>query len=490
MTDEVFGLKQIFGLKIKEIRQDKGITYQQLREETGLSVSYLSEIENGKKYPKSDKIMLLSKALKVQYDDLVSLKVPKKLQPISDLVQSDFFRAFPLKEFGLDPQKLVEIVSQDPTKVNAFINTILQISRNYELKNEKFFNAALRSYREIQNNYFEDLEERASDLNLEFTELAEIPFNQKTLSTILLQLGVRTEFQQFSKEADLQDIRSIYQPHLRKLLINEGLHPGQINFIISREIAFQWLRLKKRSFSTPSMGEQDFESILNNYQASYFAAALMMPEKMLVEDFKKFANQEQWNPESLIELLRKYNVTPEMLFQRLSNVLPKHFDLKSLFFLRFVGKGGNFTLTKELHLTNTQNQHGNELNEFYCRRWASLKGITEVMKRGGKGVMAKAQIEKYLATGQEYLCLTFAFPNVSNPNEAISVTVGFLVNKKSRELLKFLSDPDIEFCEVNTTCERCGLTDCKERASKPTIYDKITKDKLRQTGISELISQH
>ena len=490
MTDEVFGLKQIFGLKIKEIRQEKGITYQQLREETGLSVSYLSEIENGKKYPKSDKIMLLSKALKVQYDDLVSLKVPKKLQPISDLVQSDFFRAFPLKEFGLDPQKLVEIVSQDPTKVNAFINTILQISRNYELKNEKFFNAALRSYREIQNNYFEELEESASELNLEFIELTEIPFSQKTLSTILLQLGVRTEFQQFSKEAGLQDIRSVYQPNLRKLLINKGLHPGQINFILSREIAFQWLRLKKRSFSTPAVGAQDFESILNNYRASYFAAALMMPEKMLVEDFRRFAHQDKWNPKSLVDLLRKYNVTPEMLFQRLANVLPKHFDLKGLFFLRFVGEKGHFNLTKELHLTNPQNQHGNELNESYCRRWLSLQGIDEVLKQEGKGVLAKAQVEKYLATNNEYLCLSLAFPNVSNPSEAISVTVGFLVNKKSKEHLQFLSDPDIQFKEVNTTCERCELVDCQERASSASLYEKLTKEKLKHTGVAELIAQH
>ena len=104
MVNEVFELRHIFGLKIKEIRQEKGITYQELKEKTGLSISYLSEIENGKKYPKGDNIMLLSTALEVSYDELVSLKVPTKLKPIVDLIQSDFFKAFPLQEFGLDPQ--------------------------------------------------------------------------------------------------------------------------------------------------------------------------------------------------------------------------------------------------------------------------------------------------------------------------------------------------------------------------------------------------
>ena len=113
MPKEIFELKLIFGLKLKEIRNDKGVSYQELREKTGLSLSYLSEIENGKKYPKGDKIMAIAKALDVSYDELVSLKVPKKLEPVVHLIQSDFFKAFPLEQFGLNPQKLVEIISYD-----------------------------------------------------------------------------------------------------------------------------------------------------------------------------------------------------------------------------------------------------------------------------------------------------------------------------------------------------------------------------------------
>ncbi len=95
MPKEIFEFKLIFGLKLKEIRNEKGISYQELREKTGLSLSYLSEIENGKKYPKGDKIMILAKALGVSYDELVSLKVPRKLEPIVNLIQSDFFKSLP-----------------------------------------------------------------------------------------------------------------------------------------------------------------------------------------------------------------------------------------------------------------------------------------------------------------------------------------------------------------------------------------------------------
>ncbi len=67
-------IKLIFGLKLKQLRQDKNLSLSELAVKSGLSVSYLNEIESGKKYPKADKIAVLSEALNVNYDKLVSLK--------------------------------------------------------------------------------------------------------------------------------------------------------------------------------------------------------------------------------------------------------------------------------------------------------------------------------------------------------------------------------------------------------------------------------
>ena len=72
-------IKLIFGLKLKQIRNDQGLSLYGLSKKTGLSKSYLNEIENGKKYPKPDKIAALSEHLDVPYDDLVSLKLNKNL---------------------------------------------------------------------------------------------------------------------------------------------------------------------------------------------------------------------------------------------------------------------------------------------------------------------------------------------------------------------------------------------------------------------------
>lgn len=147
-------IKMVFGFKVKYLRQKAEFSYQQLADLTGLSTSYLHDIEKGRKYPKVDKINNLASALKVDYDFMVSKKASKKLQPVIDFLTSDFLKDFPLEWFGINPQELFELFSKTPDKVNAFINTILKITRNYQMESERIYLAALRSYQDMYDNYF------------------------------------------------------------------------------------------------------------------------------------------------------------------------------------------------------------------------------------------------------------------------------------------------------------------------------------------------
>ena len=46
--------KIILGLKVRQLRQEKGWNFEELSRQTGISVSYLNEIEKGKKYPQPE----------------------------------------------------------------------------------------------------------------------------------------------------------------------------------------------------------------------------------------------------------------------------------------------------------------------------------------------------------------------------------------------------------------------------------------------------
>jgi hypothetical protein len=58
--------------------------------------------------------------------------------------------------------------------------------------------------------------------------------------------------------------------------------------------------------------------------------------------------------------------------------LPKDFQLKTYFSFDYLTKRSDtYQIKKELHITNQQEPHANEMNE-YCRRWISVKTIEAI----------------------------------------------------------------------------------------------------------------
>ena len=100
-------IKLIFGLKLRQYRLDRQYSLSQLSKKSSVSISYLNEMEKGKKYPKTDKIISISEALEVDYDQLISLQLGKKLAPVSELIRSNMLNELPLEFFGIEPADIL-----------------------------------------------------------------------------------------------------------------------------------------------------------------------------------------------------------------------------------------------------------------------------------------------------------------------------------------------------------------------------------------------
>src|SRR5690606_5249438 len=124
------------GLKLKTLRQARGLSLKELSERSGLSVSYLSEIENGRKYPKPHKLLDLARVLDVPFDELVSLQVSEELGALKAAFSSDFLRGFPFGLFGVEPEALFGLFSDEPQKAGALLRTFLEVGRSYDLQVE------------------------------------------------------------------------------------------------------------------------------------------------------------------------------------------------------------------------------------------------------------------------------------------------------------------------------------------------------------------
>ena len=491
--DHEFGIKHIFGMKLRELRKGKGFSFQQLSKKTGLSISYLNEIEKGKKYPKTDKILALAAAFEVSYDELVSLRVNKKLQPLVDLMASNFFKDFPLEMFGLDTLKIFEMFAEVPDKINAFIRTVMQISRNYEMQQEHFYYSALRSYQELHDNYFPDLEKAVTRFRKQYKYSTIAHPSTIELERLLFdKFEIAVNRDKISNNDALRHVRSIFNSNRNELILNKGLTKAQENFLIGRELGIQFLKLENRSKATPPIEEANFDLLRDNFFASYFSVALLMDESEVVKDVKTFARSKTWEHANFLAFVDKYEASPEMVMQRLTNVLPKHFGMKNIFFLRFTGQKENyFELTKELHLARMHNPHANALNEHYCRRWVSLNVVDEIRERFTKDqsvkLFADAQISNYLETPNQYLILAISKLNESNLEEGISVSIGFLIDQKAEKTIHFLEDPKLKKKLVHTTCERCSIKDCEERVVAPVVIEKEEKLAKKIKAIDELM---
>lgn len=491
MIEEEY-IRLIFGLKLKQIRTEKNLSLFGLAKITGLSKSYLNEIEKGKKYPKRDKILLLAEALESNYDHLVSLKLDKNLAPIGEILQSNILKEIPLELFGIKESDLIDIIAEAPLKVNAFISTLFEIAKHYNLTRESFFLAALRSYQEANNNYFEEIELQVE----QFAKAYSIDLNKKItvseLEEILIEeYGYSINNEELSQHQELTNLRSVFVPSSKTLLVSADTDDSQRMFIYAKEIAYHFLNISDRLYTFSWIKFERFDQVLNNFLASYFAGALLIPRKKLVKDLKVFFEKKTFDGNEFQSLIAKYTDSPETFYQRLTNILPKDFNLKNLFFLRFSynPQRDDIRLTKELHITNLLEPHANESNEHYCRRWISLKTIKEI-PNSNETHLFETQISSYPHTENEYFVMSSATRDPFRKGYYRSIGLGLMISSNSSSKINFLKDENVNRKEVGVTCETCTISDCKERVAPARRLERKLRFEKTDTVVQNLFEKY
>ena len=481
--------KLILGLKVKQLRTKKGYSFSKLAKITGLSGSYLNEIEKGKKYPKTDKLRILSEGLEVSYEELTSTQLTGNMAPLAALLKSNFLSELPLDLFGIELSKVVEIISNSPLKVGAFISALVELSRSYQMRETNFYFLALRAYQEMNLNYFPDLEAAALDFIAEFNLPIGSPITSTLLSQILKEkFNFKIDYTTLQDRNELKDVRSIANIKKRIIYLNPRLNEMQKTYQLGKEIGYLYLQLGKRQYSSTMFKSSTFEEVLNNFKASYFSVCILINKESLLADLSEWFKQKRLNPAFLLHLSKKYSASSTVLFQRF-NVLPQYFGIQKIFYLQTTHhlEKNAFELVKELHLSKKHVPHSNLIREHYCRRWLALSSLEKLYKNKEVPELFQLQRSKYIGTEDEYLVLTNARTSYLNPNTNISVSIGMQLDDEARKTIQFLDDPNIIHKNVNITCERCHIQDCKERANPPIIIEKLNTRHKLEKSIKDLL---
>lgn len=486
----------IFGLKLKELRERAGLSAKQLAERAGVSVSYLTEIEKGRKYPKTEKIFKLAEALGTTFDDLVSLKLGRRLNPLTALLDSPMFRDLPLKLFGVSQADVFELMTRAPVEAATLVQTLMELARGYDMSVEHFFHALLRSYQQGHENYFADLETAAQQCVAEF----DIPPGgggfPRLCEVLEASHGVRVVPDGLRGQAALGEVRAVLTADPELLLLNPGLEASQKASQVARELAFRRLRVKERSRVSTGAHADSFDQVLNDFRASYFAGAVVLPEQAMQASLREFFAAPRWDARAFAALIDRHQVTPEVFFYRMSQLIPRHLGIKQIHFLRFTApRPESYQLTKQLNLSGVLIPTGIGLHEHFCRRWLSIHVLRDLHRQqasgGGDAPVIGAQISNFMDSEAQFFCIAAGVPQTLNAQASISLTLGFRVTPDLRRRIAFLDDPAIARDNLNETCERCPLTpeQCSQRAAAPELHAAKAREGARQRAIESLIAR-
>jgi len=472
----------LFGLKLRQLRLERDLSFQQLARLTGMSVSYLNEIEKGKKSPKPEKLRELARALQVEIGELTDPTLEPAMMPVVDLLRSNFLNELPLDRFGIELAKIIEIISSAPARVGAFISSLLELSRNYALLDENFYKGALRSWLEMHENYLEDAEAFAKTLRKELGWSPDyVPSAEDLAAALRDRYDYRIQVGELDNIASFAGLERVYVSTDRTLLLARSLGERDLRYHYAEELGYQVMELQDRADVAPMQQVRSFDVALAHASARAFAGALLLPTQQVDRELRDFFSTNELALDVFESFVLRYQVSPTVLFDRVAALLPRFLKIRSLYFIELTETdSGHIQLTRELHIGARHRPHATGLLEHYCRRWVGSR----LLLRKRSGFQTGVQISRFADQAEEYIVIALA--DRGHDGCRRSVFLGTPLTPELENRIPSLLKGNVPHRVVNNTCERCAVENCAERAAEPTVIANKRKQYEVRQALDEL----
>lgn len=478
MTDPT-DFRAILSLKIKRLRKGRSLTLADLAKASGLSISYLSQLEAGQKYPTPPRMARLASALGCSYDELTSTKLERDDKALHAFLNSPAVKDFPFELFGILSNDVIRLLTRSPAEVTALLRAIADFAQQFDIDSEHFFDAALRAYQESTGNYYAAIEEQAEELARRLSRSGLRP-DVAGLRHWLTANGVR-EIDEgvLRNHGVLGKYASVFVDASQRLLLNPRLSDSYKVFLLARETGYRVLGLEAQARTEPRRKAVSFDQVRDDFHATYFADALLMPRGRVVADLRAWLRLRVWQPKALLALIEKYVVLPERFMHRVHHILPSQFGIGG-HFREFTDAGGSFRLVKNVDFSPLPLPAGISISEHHCLRWLSTKLLSDFHAQGRSGTRSRerplisAQYSQFTDTGERYFGVGLAARDPLDRSIVNSFVLGFNVDPKLTKVIQFANDPAIATQIVGTTCERCPLSHaaCSDRVVPPMLRDR------------------
>ncbi|MBC8198387.1 MAG: DUF3612 domain-containing protein [Candidatus Marinimicrobia bacterium] len=369
------------GSKVRSLRKRNGLTLvdlstrcMQVNVDKAPSVSYLSLIESGKRVPSKDVLKLFGEIFQKNIEWFMD-----------DQVEDDFST----NEESHGNLKSVQLEPNFLFSKKLLESSIPELLSQTGVSGRKFAHILIRSYQEMHQNQFPDLERAAEGVGMK-----KFPLTEKDLMKIAKQIGLKIHWfdrKVFTTETESgRKLKSMFRSFFvapKDVYINRQLkkNPSRLKYDLATHIAHKVLHNGDGLVSNQATGGeiggsprpeiQSAESISTqeillawrDFECSFFAGALLCPKV----PFRNFLNRHKYD----VNCGDKVELTLAVIMRRMTAVSTyKHwhyFDSYPPQYLRAVYRGNGIPLP-----------WGNmNLEIDPCQKWAVFKMLNETTSR-------------------------------------------------------------------------------------------------------------
>jgi len=457
--------KTLLGQKIRRLRQDRGLTQQQMAGELGISASYLNLIEHDERPVTVSLLLKLGEKFGV---DLNALTDDAERQLAAAL--SEVFADAGLREGGVDSNEIARLVGAAPRAARAIADLYraLRAARddaqalNIDLSEGRTRRVVLpteeaRDFFEARRNHFPALETAAETLQ---------PAGGSELGRTLGDRLARHH----SVTVEVAPVESMagafrrFEPQSRRLSLSEALPLASRNF----HLAYQLGLLEARDaigeiIRAAKLSAPESEMLCRVGLVNYFAGAVLMPYAA----FLAAAQAERYDVE---RLMNRFGVSFEQAAHRLSTLSRPGAAGIPLFFARadIAGNVSKRFSAAGFHFS----RYGGACPRFVVHEAFATPGLI------------RRQIAR-LPDGATFFCVARTVEKPGGgfhaPSGHMAVVLGCDIGRAAEVVYADgldLARPEAA-TEIGVGCRLCERADCRQRAFPPLQHRLVVDEAVK-----------
>ncbi|MGH6974941.1 MAG: helix-turn-helix domain-containing protein [Stellaceae bacterium] len=457
--------KTLLGQKIRRLRQDRGLTQQQMAAELGISASYLNLIEHDER-PVTVSLLL---KLGEKYDvDLNALTDDAERQLAAAL--REVFADAGLRDSGIDADEIARLVGAAPRAARAIADLYraLRAARddaqaiNLNLAEGRTRRVVLpteeaRDFFESRRNHFAALETAAETL----LQAAAGDLGRALGERLARHHGVTVEI---ATSASMAGALRRFDPRTRRLDLSEALPLASRNFHLAYQLGLLEAREPiSEAIRAAKLSAPEGEMLCRIGLANYFAGAVLMP-------YATFLSAAQTERYDIERLMNRFGVSFEQVAHRLSTLnrtgaagIPFFFaraDIAGNISKRFSAAGFHFS------------RYGGACPRFVVHEAFATPGLI------------RRQIAR-LPDGSTFFCVARTVEKPGGgfhaPSGHMAVVLGCDIARAAEIVYADgldLARPEAA-TEIGVGCRLCERADCRQRAFPPLQHRLVVDEAVK-----------